>query len=312
MPWDLEQSAQREDYSAHKSEMSTRFGISRGVRPAGGGRTNTWAVLDSDSESEMEVAVATPVKKPTAVATVAPKKATCTVVRVEPSLGPVDLLADDPVLQQMMRGEVSWGDLLCREEPNTPPLPPTELRGSVDEFWSAPWAARIHEMGSDIYDTTELSDVEYNDMMSWLYWNGWWVGDFSRNTVPFEADSLPARRWCPPAEEESVGPTRVWSDCCHGHGHKKEKKASGEQPTQILRFCRAGAACAEEGCRYVHADTIPRVDRPCAFGDRCGANDPTGVKRSQCLYMHPGETWTADLVITRPVVAVVPAAATEA
>lgn len=305
MPWDLEQSAQKEDYSVHPSEMSTRFGISRGVRTAGGVRTNTWAVLDSDSESEMEVAVATPVKKPTATrfpetVPVAPKKA----ARVEPSVGPVDLLADDPVLQQMMRGEVSWGDLLCSEDPaesNTPPPPPAELRGSVEEFWSAPWAARIHEMGSDIYDTTELSDAEYNDMMSWLYWNGWWVGDFSRNTVPFEADNLPARRWCPPAEEESVGPTRVWSDCCagHSHGHKKEKKSA--ETTQILRFCRAGAACAEEGCRYVHADTIPRVDRPCAFGDRCGATDPTGVKRSQCLYMHPGETWTADLVITRPV-----------
>jgi hypothetical protein len=66
-----------------------------------------------------------------------------------------------------------------------------------------------------------------------------------------------------------------------------------------MRFCRA-TACTEAGCRYVHGDTIPKMDKPCGFGATCGASDPTGLKRSQCIYMHPGEVWTADLCIHRP------------
>jgi hypothetical protein len=42
------------------------------------------------------------------------------------------------------------------------------------------------------------------------------------------------------------------------------------------------------------------VNQPCSFGAACGSSDPTGVKRSQCLHMHPGETWVEGMVINRP------------
>jgi hypothetical protein len=85
-------------------------------------------------------------------------------------------------------------------------------------------------------------------------------------------------------------------DCDH---HAPLKTLEGRKAT-IPRFCRAGAECADLECRFVHADTIPRINEPCKFGAECGASDPTGLKRSQCLRMHPGETWTAEMVIVRP------------
>ena len=297
-------------------KMSKRSGLNV-ARSAGGERAkNAWSALLSDSDSETDAVVpATPVKKPTAREPVAPKK----MPRVEEPIDlqtAINLLADDPFLQKMTNGEILWGDLMYAPPAATTPDPEPVFRGSEAEFWSFPWAFKLQEQIPDLYETTELSDAEYNAMMSWLYEKGWWVGDYERSWVSFEPDNLPSRRWCPPSDEAprktlearyrptaldakvvSFGP----SSCCggHSHGHKKEKKASS-QPAKILRFCRA-TPCTEEGCNYVHEDTIPRVDRPCAFGERCGATDPTGLKRSQCLYMHPGETWSADLVIRRPV-----------
>ena len=65
----------------------------------------------------------------------------------------------------------------------------------------------------------------------------------------------------------------------------------------VARFCKEGRACPTAGCRYVHGDTIPRIDEPCKFGATCGSGD--AAKRATCLRMHPGETWTADLVVRR-------------
>jgi hypothetical protein len=285
--------------------MSKRFGITHGVRTVGrvgdavgsgkpGVRTNTWAVLDSDSDDETVVPV-TPAKKTVTRVVAAPKK-----MPRAPALplpGPVDLMAG---LEDFLRKDILWGDLLVDKAalaaaPARTPDPEPALRGSEEEFWAFAWTFKLHELSSDVYDTTELTDAEYTVMMTWLYEKGWWVGDYERSWVSFEPDNLPARRWCPPSDE---APRKVvsfgTSTCC---GHKKEKKAAANAP--ILRFCRS-TPCTEEGCLYVHDDTIPRVDRPCAFGERCGAADPTGLKRSQCLYMHPGETWSADLVIRRP------------
>ncbi len=221
----------------------------------------------------------------------------------------IDLFADDPLLAAMNRGEIQWGTLLTQDQvyilpsdpvsaPSTPVEQPATLRGSEEEFWSAPWAANLHELSSDVYDTSRLSNANFEDMMTWLYDKGWWVGDFERSWVAFEPDNLPSRYWIPPSDETKKVVSFGGSSCCGGH-QKKEKKAKSAETTQILRFCRA-TPCTEEGCRYVHDDTIPRVDRPCAFGASCGATDPTGLKRSQCLYMHPGETWSAELVIRRP------------
>jgi len=290
-------------------KMSKRYGL-HVARSAGGERAkNTWSALESDSETESP-SPSTPPRKTRAQAPLAPKRQKASLkADLSVDLSTIDLFADDPLLAAMNRGEIEWGSLLIRDDiylPSDPVVVPStpveENRGSEAEFWSAPWAAKLHELANDVYDTSKLSNVEFENMMAWLYDKGWWVGDFERSWVSFEPDNLPSRYWIAPADLlTSTGPVKVvrfGSSCCN-HSHKKEKKA-GSETTQILRFCRAAAACAEEGCRYVHGDTIPRVDRPCAFGASCGATDPTGLKRSQCLYMHPGETWSADLVITRP------------
>ena len=65
----------------------------------------------------------------------------------------------------------------------------------------------------------------------------------------------------------------------------------------VARFCKEARACPTAGCRYVHGDTIPRIDEPCKFGATCGSGD--AAKRATCLRMHPGEKWTADLVVKR-------------
>ena len=65
----------------------------------------------------------------------------------------------------------------------------------------------------------------------------------------------------------------------------------------VARFCKEGTACPTAGCRYVHGDTIPRINEPCKFGEGCGSGD--AAKRATCLRMHPGETWTPELVIKR-------------
>ena len=279
--------------------MSKRSGLNV-ARSAGGERAkNTWSALLSDSDSDNEMSSAppkTPVKKTATREPAAPKKAP----REELPLGPVDLMVG---LEDMFRKDILWGDLMYEPPAATTPDPEPVFRGSEEEFWAFPWAFKLKEGRPDLYETMELTDAEYNAMMSWLYEKGWWVGDYERSWVSFEPDNMPSRRWCPPSDE---APKKVVhfgpSSCCggHSHGHKKEKKAPAGGEAQILRFCRS-TPCTEEGCRYVHGDTIPRVDRPCAFGERCGATDPTGLKRSQCLYMHPGETWSADLVIRRPV-----------
>lgn len=65
----------------------------------------------------------------------------------------------------------------------------------------------------------------------------------------------------------------------------------------VARFCNEARACPTAGCRWVHGDTIPRIDEPCKFGATCGSGD--AAKRATCLRMHPGEKWTADLVVKR-------------
>jgi hypothetical protein len=239
-----------------------------------------------------------------------------------------EMMESDPFFLAMERGEM-WGDLLCAAElPAAASLPPavaeaeeadplaaiysnphTPLRAREADLWEQPFAAALEEYWPDTYDTREMSDVDYHAMMSWLFSKGWYVVAHDRAGVHAYPDNAPSRRWdaatMAPEEEHHVR----WADmeepkpkahggagCCGGHRAKKERG-----PVTIPRFCREGAACAAGGsCRYVHGDTIPRVNEPCAFGAGCGASDPTGVKRSQCLRMHPGEVWSPELVIHRP------------
>jgi len=76
----------------------------------------------------------------------------------------------------------------------------------------------------------------------------------------------------------------------------------------VLQFCKEGTACPTAGCKFVHGNTIP-VKETCCGGPREGphAGDPAHCTkriaapgRTPCIFLHPDQTWTAELVVTRP------------
>lgn len=244
------------------------------------------------------------------------------------------------VLSAMESGERSWGDIVSAVEEGLTPITPivaTEVRhraNTWEDFWAQSFAAGLRELWGDVYACDSLSEAEWNAMMSWLFENGWDVGSFDRDSVEFEQADGPRRVWVPPAEEEAMREEeaamrrRQKRTLCGGRaaeGRAAEGRATEGRATEgrtttgggsaaapverskkksttsIQRFCRAAGSCTDEKCRYVHGDTIPRINEPCGFGAECGASDPTGLKRSQCLRMHPGEEWNDSLVIHRPV-----------
>lgn len=194
--------------------------------------------------------------------------------------------------------------LLAEEEASRPPVPPappaTEeemdahylsvCHRSEEEFWAQSFTQNLDERIPDYFDTTGLTDDEFHAMLTWVYANGWAVEVCGRDSVKLMSDDGPSRRYIP----DNFWTHKPAHGVCCSHKHDKKAKTS-----TIPRFCRA-AVCEEADCRYVHADTIPKTNRPCGFGEGCGASDPTGVKRSQCLFMHPGETWTTESCIHKP------------
>ena len=225
--------------------------------------------------------------------------------------GGVDASASllDPVILAMIQGNQLWGDIafppsVCLDgvvsvTPSSFQSADASVRMTEEQLLALPFASRVEMRFSNMYDIAALSDSDYEAFMFCLFDAGWDVVSESRRCVHAYPDTLPSRVWVPPSRFELAAQADA---CCSGHSHKHSApvQAKKKAPVAIPRFCKAGAACAEEGCRYIHGDTIPRLDKPCSFGAECGASDPTGVKRSQCLYMHPGETWNATLVITRP------------
>lgn len=234
-----------------------------------------------------------------------------------------------PVVEAMIRGDAGtlWGDLVFVAEPTiqSRPAVPAPLRrraNTVDDFWAQPWATNLTELWSDAYDTSRLTDAEWEGMMTWLFDNGWDVSDWDRQGVSCEYDNAPPRVWIAPrvleelAEADAAAPRRGYSRSC---AHTQKPAAAGApscaaaapKPAKekvavvIPRFCRAGAACTDAGCRYTHGDTIPVQNKPCAFDGRC-----CGDKRATCTYLHPseGEVWTPDLVRHRPAAPAAPAA----
>ena len=191
--------------------------------------------------------------------------------------------------------------------------PQAPLRAKEADIWEQPFSANLEEYWSDTYDTRAMSDEDFHALMGWLYSKGWNVDSYNREGVRCWPDNASARRWdasaMAPEEERHIrwadeAPKKANGGCGHGHGHGfsrgGERVPKPKGAVTIPRFCREGHACsAGAACRYVHGDTIPRVNESCAFGAGCGASDSTGVKRSQCLRMHPGEVWTPELVIRR-------------
>lgn len=196
----------------------------------------------------------------------------------------------------------SWGDL-CEEDAPIPPhvaipVAPPPRPTSWSDLLIQPFSCYLSwDEEEGLLHANKLSFSDYVDMMTWLYRTGWNVDkELSGRLCVFATpDRLPPRTWVPD-----------FSNCWATYpDQEEEEEEAPARPVRakakssvIPRFCRGCEAPAT--CRYVHGDTIPRLNEPCAFGAGCGGSDPTGVKRSQCLRMHPGETWSSELVIKRP------------
>ena len=303
-------------------------------------RVSRWAslVVDSDSDSDRSCPPA-PKKaafQSPALLPLSPPAAPVTPV----SLTFAEMLASDPVMAALHRGDLLWGDVMymdpdfCAQEEaatverlaahkaNEARLA-AESQATVESWavseaalWDQPFATNLEVHFGDHYDLSGLTDAEYEDFMRYVYANGVHVEEGDRAYCYATPSGEPARTWT--RDTGAVGhgtgrfdslrapePAHKHHGCC---GHAKAAPAALSAPgsdagrrkgAPVPRFCRAAKACEDEGCRYVHGDSIPRVNKPCGFGEGCGASDPTGVKRSQCLFMHPGETWSASLVIKR-------------
>ena len=224
-------------------------------------------------------------------------------------------IALNPLLAAMCRGDVSWADDMegprgspsadfiahitaVEEELQAAKAAAHEAQAMEEaSIWHQPFSRNLEAHCGDRFDLSDLTELEYAACMTWLYANGWYVTGGRNNLEAYSAD-LPPRVWVMDRfaaimEEEAPAPAQALAQA-----KPKAKKATVTVP----RFCRAssgGVACADAACRYVHADTMPRLDEPCAFGAACGGTDP--AKRALCIRMHPGETWDATLVVNRPV-----------
>jgi hypothetical protein len=219
------------------------------------------------------------------------------------------LSLNDPLIAAMARGDLLWGDLCIDVYPvstNSVSVPvrsvPVRPVRSEEELFTQSFSRDMDMHFTGMYDTATMSDSDYEALMTWLCESGWDIVSEHRRSVHAFPDNLPSRVWIAPSRFELAA--QADTGCCSGHKHAPNPKKRAAIP--IPRFCKAAAACTEEGCRYIHEDSMPRLNQPCSFGAECGATDATGIKRSQCLRMHPGETWTSSLVITRPVPASTP------
>lgn len=241
------------------------------------------------------------------------------VASVAEPLSLAQLIAADPVLVAMFGG-ASWADVL---EGPCAVTAATDARANFSDayiqaereafdaaqreeeaaIWHQPFSAKLEAHGGDCFDLGDLSAEEEGACMTWLYANGWHTHGSRTSLTAYPAD-LPPRVWVAPVvnrfaglleEEEPVAVASALSQPAPAAAPK------GKKAVTVPRFCRASVTCADAACRYVHADTMARVDKPCGFGAACGSSDATGLKRASCLYMHPGETWSAELVVTRPV-----------
>lgn len=233
------------------------------------------------------------------------------------------------IVREMQTGSALWGDLEyppgCAMAASTDlsiVVPAVRRANTWDDFVDQPWYDELIELTSDVYGTEALAEESWEAMMGWLFQAGWYVRGWCRQWVSVDPDNGPARTWIPPrvleelAAEDGKLVRRGYGahrgHKCSGHHHHRPAEAAAtaapavkaappkEKQTVIPRFCRAGAACAEAGCRFTHGNTIPVQNKVCAFDGRC-----SGDKRATCIFLHPseGEVWTAELVRVRPVAA---------
>jgi hypothetical protein len=155
----------------------------------------------------------------------------------------------------------------------------TSEEDEIALLWRQPFARDLDAHWNGLYSCKEMSEADFGAFMTWIYQAGWEVSSTGSRWSAVHAvpAGLPARTWTPPT-------IRI-----------------------VPRFCvRCPAGAPAGGCAYVHGNTIHRLDpaaideatgKPngvCKFGDGC-----KGDKRAGCLRMHPGETWTPDMVVYR-------------
>ena len=280
-------------------------------------RANRFAAVfdDSDSDNDAEVTV-------TRAAVTAPESESH-----DPMPSLLAAFMEDPTMRDLWEGKKSWGDIVYEDDMRngrahlwvSAPLPDRPAVTTEMDLWDAFEDTDLDEHIGDVYNTSGLTDAEFDRFMTWIYTNGWEVDTWERTWV---------RAW-PVIDGPPNWPT-VWKGlreelrarepvrapepehhhhghgCCGGHRAAEPARLSApgtdngrRKGAPVPRFCKDGKRCATAGCRYVHGDTIQRLNDSCSFGAACGASDPTGVKRSQCLRMHPGEKWDPRLVINR-------------
>jgi hypothetical protein len=213
------------------------------------------------------------------------------------------------LLAQMYAGTIRWADLLCDDTPvvlpDFGPLPTRPVPTTEADFKSVFADTPLQERIADIYDTSALTDTQFRAVMEWLCQNGWKVDDYNRNFVSAWPGLTPdySTNWHDIHGLLDKEPEHRHHDGCCGKKVVALSAAGSDEGRRVAapvpRFCRDAHSCQKRGCPYVHGNTIPRLNEPCRFGAGCGSSDPTGVKRSQCLRMHPGEHYHPEMVIKR-------------
>jgi hypothetical protein len=218
-----------------------------------------------------------------------------------------------PVLAALHRGDLLWGDINTDKtedelrpwvphDPEPDPetclyvVPDTDAWASAEsELWKQPFSENLENPYSSNYDLSRMSEEHYRSFMKWIYQHGFYVEEFGRHGCYATPIGAGARSWpvCEPASATTTTASAAPRLSAPGTDAGRRRAAP------VPKFCKDGKKCKKAGCEYVHGDTIRKVPKPCGFGAACGASDPTGVKRKQCLYMHPGETWTPESVIHR-------------
>jgi hypothetical protein len=281
---------------------------SRVLRAPPAVQRSRFALLDSsDSDSEVDVPV-TPAKK-VIVRAATPKRPAPLVVTAGP----------DPVMAALLRGDIAWGDIDV-DGNLLPPLKPAfasaailgDIWGSAAEsdMWNQPFAANLEAHAQSAYDTSALTETEWTDMLSWLCANGWEITGAGRNFVSAAPADLPPTAWVSLEAFYAVKEAGAIAESAHPVVRAvaippPPMAAAGtdggkRKGPPISQFCKAGRACEEAGCRYVHGDTIPVKNQPCGgpregphAGDACHCSKRhVEAGRTPCLFLHPDETWT--------------------
>jgi len=212
------------------------------------------------------------------------------------------------------------------------PTTPVEAVPTWDSMLHNGWD--VIEVMPGYYSTRNLDDDEFERLMTWLCGTGWEISTQSRilNIVSCHHcnTNVAATQWkwsdldeaveaaaaatatatatASAPEDRYAVPKNACGKCGTHHWISKTPCPTGtvsglskpgtdvgkRDGAPVPRFCNLGRTCSKPGCRYVHGDTIPRINAPCRFNSTC-----TGEKRACCLHMHTGEKYVKGMVLIR-------------